>query len=76
MQRTQKSICSKAIKLHKYFENCKSENSEKAISEIRTKFKTVWGDSMAEHFLSKYDDADSLIWALDSKNLDLFLEKF
>jgi hypothetical protein len=31
---------------------------------------------MAEHFLSKYDDVDSLIWALDNTNLDLFIKLF
>lgn len=31
---------------------------------------------MANHFLGKYDNADSLIWALDSENLELFIQKF
>lgn len=64
----------KAIRL----ENCFKiyPTSAQAKKEVYDKFKAVWGESMANHFLGKYDSADSLIWALDSENLELFIEKF
>lgn len=64
----------KAIRL----ENCFKMYSTDAQSKIEVfnKFKSVWGETMANHFLGKYDSADSLIWAFDSENLDLFIEKF
>lgn len=64
----------KAISL----ENCfkKYPTSAQSKKEVFDKFKNVWGESMANHFLGKYDSADSLIWALDSENLELFIEKF
>lgn len=45
-------------------------------NETTQKFAAVWGDHLAGHFLSKYDDAESLIWALDSENLNLFVTRF
>lgn len=64
----------KAIRL----ENCFKMYPESAQNkkEVYDKFKAVWGESMANHFLGKYDNADSLIWALDSENLELFITKF
>ena len=64
----------KSIKL----ENCFKiyPTSAQAKKEVFNKFKAVWGESMANHFLGKYDNADSLIWALDSENLELFIQKF
>ncbi len=40
------------------------------------KFEYVWGAEMANHFLLKYSDAESLIWALDERNLRLFIDRF
>lgn len=59
-------------------ENClRSYNdSEQEKKAIRDKFTSVWGSYLAGHFLSKYDNADSLIWALDDDNLKLFIDKF
>ena len=64
----------KAIRL----ENCFKiyNDSEQSKKEVFNKFKAVWGESMANHFLGKYDNADSLIWALDNENLELFIQKF
>lgn len=64
----------KAIRL----ENCFKiyPTSEQAKREVFEKFKAVWGDTMANHFLGKYNNADSLIWALDSENLELFITNF
>ena len=64
----------KAIRLEQCFKNYPT--SAQAKKEVFDKFKAVWGESMANHFLGKYDNADSLIWALDSENLELFIKKF
>jgi hypothetical protein len=64
----------KAIKLENFFKMYST--SAQAKKEAFDKFKAVWGENIANHFLGKYDNADSLIWALDSENLELFIEKF
>lgn len=62
------------LRLQKYLNAYhRSENNK---GEALQKFKDVWGPSMASHFLMKYDDAESLIWAFDNDNLKLFLDKF
>ena len=48
------------------------KNKEQALK----KFTAVWGSSMASHFLMEHGSAESLIWALDDDNLELFIEKF
>lgn len=60
-------------RLEKYMQAYKSEQNRKQVLE---KFENVWGTTLAYHFLQKYDDAISLIWALDSVNLELFITKF
>jgi len=72
--RTIKSIAVKGLRLDNYLKTYWADGKQK--QEAIDKFVAVWGNSMASHFLSKYDDAESLIWALDSKNLNLFIEKF
>lgn len=64
----------KVLKLDKCFRIY--NESTKSKQEVLNKFISVWGESMAYHFLNKYDDAESLVWALDSQNLKLFIEKF
>lgn len=64
----------KGIRLEKYFKSYRENEGQR--KQIIAKFTDVWGSSMADHFLSKYDDAESLIWAFDSKNLTLFIQKF
>lgn len=71
--RLAKSIAIKGLRLEKYLN---AYNTESNKEEALKKFVAVWGSSMASHFLSKYDDAESLIWAFDSDNLELFIEKF
>lgn len=66
-----KRILTKGIRLEKalkYYEDDKKNVFEK--------FEAVWGTSLANHFLSKYSDAESLIWALDADNLQLFIDKY
>lgn len=69
-----KRILIKALRLEKYFRAYNVLGSQK--DEAFRKFEQVWGTAMANHFLSKYDDAESLIWALDSNNLELFIKNF
>jgi len=69
-----KRVLTKALKLEKCFRQYDTGGT--AALEVQVKFKNVWGQSMANHFLSKYDNADSLIWALDGENLQLFIDKF
>lgn len=64
----------KALRLQKYFLAYQAGGNQKA--QVIEKFTQVWGQRLAEHFLWKYDDAESLIWALDSENLQLYLDKF
>lgn len=71
----EKNILVKAVRLQKYFDSY-LESSDKKEQLVFEKFKNVWGENMASHFLSKYIDAESLIWAFDSRNLELFIEKF
>lgn len=61
--------------MQKLFDLYNSNNKEDK-KRAKDEFIRVWGDSMAEHFLSKYNDAESLIWALDIDNLELFIYKF
>lgn len=69
-----KNILIKPLRLQKAFDELKANPNSKA--QIVQKFKSVWGECMAMHFLSKYDSAEDLIWAFDSDNLKLFIEKF
>lgn len=69
-----KRMLLKAVKLEEYFKDY--TRSEQAKKEVIAKFQAVWGVSMADHFLGKYDNADSLIWALDSDNLEKFIKNF
>lgn len=40
------------------------------------KFINVFGEHLASHFLIKYDNAQSLIWAFDNENFELFIKNF
>lgn len=40
------------------------------------KFINVFGKHLASHFLMKYDNAESLIWAFDNENFELFIKNF
>ena len=62
------------IKLDKWFMGFSSKEITR--QEIFNKFEMVWGTSLADHFLSKYSTAESLIHALDSDNLELFMQHF
>jgi len=73
----EKNVLVKALRLQKCFDTLhskKASNEEKL--QVAKKFESVWGDWMAGHFIWKYSDAESLIFAFDSKNLQLFIEKF
>lgn len=65
----------KALRLEKAFKAYENGTDEEKRT-VRKKFADVWGDDMAWHFLISYKDAEDLIWGFDSKNLNLFLEKF
>lgn len=68
-----KSLACKGISLQRFLEDY---NTGKNKSGTILKFKTVWGEQIGQHFLSKYDNAERLIWAFDNENLELFIEKF
>lgn len=68
-------ILVKALRLQKAFNMYDSKNEDYK-NEALTKFEAVWGITLANHFLGKYGDAESLIFALDDDNLKLFIEKF
>ena len=68
-----KKVLIKALSLQKHFEAYKDSNKKQAVIQ---KFTEVWGKSMADHFLWKYNNAEDLIWAFDSDNLQLFVDKF
>lgn len=75
MEQKIKKIISRAFALEKYiraYNGLSTESKNQAVE----KFTAVWGVGLAHHFLIKYDDAESLIWALDSENLNLFIENF
>lgn len=72
--KTIKSIAVKGLRLQKYLNVYHAHGSQQ--KEATQKFVKVWGRSMAAHFLIKYDDAESLIWAMDEENLKLFIENF
>ena len=73
--RSIKTILCLSLKLQTAFTIYKAGTLQEQ-KDIADKFRLVWGANIAAHFLSKYDSADSLIWALDSTNLDLFIKKF
>lgn len=68
-----KTILTKALKLDQCI---KEYDAGKYKEENLKKFEAVWGSHLASHFLMKYDNAESLIWALDDDNLKLFIDKF
>lgn len=72
--RLAKSIAIKGLRLQECLKDYQGEGNNK--EQALKKFVAVWGSHMASHFLMKYDDAESLIWAFDSDNLELFIEKF
>jgi len=72
--REKKSIAVNGLRLQKYLTAYHAGGRQK--KEAKQKFVNVWGESMADHFLSKYNDSESLIWALDHINLELFIKKF
>ncbi len=73
----EKKILVKVLKLEKCFRTLNDDtNSHADKKEIVDKFERTWGKDMADHFLWKYNDAESLIWAFDSKNLELFIKNF
>lgn len=70
-----KQILVKPLKLQKTFDAYKNGNeNDKKLAYLS--FEKTWGAFIAQHFLSKYSDAESLIFALDSENMDLFVDKF
>lgn len=71
--RTAKLLTLKGLRLEKLFIAAKERGR---LDPIRTKFTSVWGQTMADHFLSKYSDAESLIWALDGENMEKFVRHF
>ncbi len=70
-----KKILLKSIKLQKAFDSYINED-DFSKKEVFSMFEKTWGTSLANYFLGGYDNADSLIWALDSENLELFIQKF
>ncbi|MDZ7664624.1 MAG: hypothetical protein U5K27_04740 [Desulfotignum sp.] len=56
-----KLILTKALKLDQCI---KEYDAGKYKEENLRKFEAVWGAHLASHFLLKYNDAESLIWAL------------
>ena len=64
-----KMLC-KAINLDRCLKMYNDKEGNK--KEVFSKFERVWGTSLANHFLGKYDAAESLIWALDQDNFNLF----
>jgi hypothetical protein len=71
--RNLKKIAVLGIKLERCLEDWKIEGRKK---EVEGKFTNVWGTRLANHFLSKYENAESMIWALDEENLELFIKRF
>lgn len=69
-----KRIALKGLRLQECLNDYQGTESSK--EQALKKFVAVWGTSMASHFLIKYDNAESLIWAFDSDNLELFIDKF
>ena len=69
-----KRILIKSLRLERCFKDYHEDASQQQV--VFQKFEKVWGTLLANHFLSKYKDAESLIWALDAKNLDLFIKEF
>lgn len=54
----------------------RSEEKEAKRKEIFDHFEKVWGTTLANDYLSEYDDAKSMIAALDEDNLNLFINRF
>lgn len=69
-----KKVLLKSYRLVKYFKTYATNEDQR--KEVFEKFKQVWGGTLANHILSKYDNAESLIWALDDNNLELFIKHF
>lgn len=69
-----RSILLKGLRLENCYKDYLSGGSGK--QEAYKKFESVWGTMLANHFLSKYSDAKSLIYALDDENLALFVKLF
>lgn len=69
-----KKILLKSLRLEKCFKSYSNNAEQKR--EVFQKFEEVWGTTMANHFLGKYDCAESLISALDNENLELFVNHF
>ena len=67
----EKRILCKALKLQKCFDEYKQNKKE-----VRKKFISVWGETLAEHFLCNNSNAEEMIWSFDSDNLQLFINKF
>lgn len=70
----QKKVLIKAIRLEKFFRAYERNGIQK--KRAIEKFENVWGKSTASHYLHKHGDAESLIWAFDNQNLELFINKF
>jgi len=45
-------------------------------AQIKRKFCSVWGEEMGVHLLENYTNAETLIFNFDSKNLEIYLDKF
>ncbi len=43
--------------------------------EIKEHYLMIWGD-VAHHILGEYASAENLLWKLDNKLVNLFLEKY
>lgn len=71
-----KQAARKGIRLDKYLKAYHGNGNPQQKEEVISKFTNVWGKNMANHFLMKYDNAESLINALDMDNLVLFMEHF
>jgi hypothetical protein len=69
-----RSILLKGLRLENCIKDYLSGGSGKKGAYM--KFESVWGTHLADHFLSKYSDAKSLIYALDDENLALFVKLF
>jgi len=70
-----KKLCEKALKLQATFQMYNGTNKENKQIAIR-KFNDVWGKQLTAHFFSKYNNAEDLIWHLDSENFELFVNRF
>ncbi|PWJ53395.1 hypothetical protein CLV98_1238 [Dyadobacter jejuensis] len=69
----QKGILLKALRLERSLQGYSDPATAKMLD---AKLVQIFGPQLANHFLSKYSDAESLIWSLDEENLKLFIERF